>query len=181
MEKKCNLKETWKIQIEKDIYEIIYEGFYDERSHYLTINGVKSQIDIPVEIRSRKYDRNPYEYVFEIDELSLTLFLTEEYVLLVTQGIDVKSCMKYELYERWNKTGTKLDIIVLIALSIFFWGTYFEVDTAVTIYTTGALMIIVCLVKWYLKIKYGKIITWVKDEKRSIIQFKKDFDKIMGL
>ena len=181
MEKKCNLSKEWKIQIEKDVYEIKYEGFYDERNHVLTINGEKRKIDIPVEIRSRKYDYNPYEYVFEIDGLELTIFLTEEYVFLVAQGIDVDSQSKYFPLQRAKKYIILNNAGGILVFILLFLGTLLEWKYSIIMSIIGVLLCIIFVVRKRFELIYGEKITWIKDDKGRIIQFKQDLDKIMGL
>lgn len=181
MKKKCNLREEWKIQIEQDIYEIEYEGFYDERNHFLTINGEKRKIDIPVEIRSRKYDWKPYKYLFEIDGLELTIFLSEEYIFLIACGIDVKRRLKFIPLKTVKRRIVINNANGILLFTLLFLGALLRIEYKLLIGILGVLSSIIIIERKRFEWTYGEEITWVKDEKGRIIQFKQDVEQIIGL
>lgn len=185
MSGKCNLRNKWKIQIENDLYEIEYEGYFDDRSHFLTINGEKKKMDIPVEIRNRKYDNDPYKYVFEIDGLELTMFLREEDVFLLYQWINLDNCIQFVPTPIMDKATLIVNVLSVIFCLLLPLGLYlknfYNMNPMITLYLATIVGMMINMIKWYLKFKYNKKITWIKDDKGRIVQFKQDFEKIIGI
>lgn len=188
MDKKCTLRMSWIIQIEKNIYNIAYEDYRDEMKHYLIINDKKEELKLPVSLRNREYDfeKNPYEYKFEIEELELTLLLGEDYVVLVVLGINVARRRKHLSY---HSKFLKMMRLFGWFFFLFYWIASFIIvyfkNHNTYIYEIlsiifGIIFLSCTAFLVYVRIKYKdyyKEIPWIRDEKERLIQFKKSVDK----